>query len=80
MQSERDQLEALQRQAARAAIVRPVAVAAPVAVTLPAAVADPRTQLKSMSCLSVSSSQVSGCGRGPGRRIPQISAASFDGP
>jgi pilus assembly protein FimV len=42
MQSERDQLVALQRQTARAA------VAAPAAVTLPAAVADPRTQLKSL--------------------------------
>jgi pilus assembly protein FimV len=49
MQSERDQLEALQRQTARTAVASPAAAALPVAAALPAAVADPRTQLKSMS-------------------------------
>ncbi|HXC08041.1 MAG TPA: FimV/HubP family polar landmark protein [Steroidobacteraceae bacterium] len=48
MQSERDQLVALQRQTARAAVASPATVAAPAAVTLPTAVADPRTQLKSL--------------------------------
>ncbi len=49
MQSERDQLEALQRQTSRTAVASPAAAASPVAAALPAAVADPRTQLKSMS-------------------------------
>src|SRR5579863_5844220 len=47
MQSERDQLAALQRQAARTAVASPAALPVPAAV--PSAVADPHTQLKSMS-------------------------------
>src|SRR3984885_4952636 len=48
MQSERDQLAALQRQTARTAVASPAAVTLPAAVASPAAVADPRTQLKSI--------------------------------
>ena len=47
MQSERDQLAALQRQTARTAVASPAAL--PAAAAVPSAVADPRTQLKSMS-------------------------------
>jgi len=55
MQSERDQLEALQRQTARTAVASPAPAASPAlavspaAAALPATVADPRTQLNSMS-------------------------------